>query len=277
MMFQQLPQTSMSWKGWAVLGFFVVFGLIPSLLPGGEAFAEFVGWTAGAAAIVVLLWRWWNLGKPLSPEECAAVERLEAREREDKRRRRTPIYWHRWVIYGCYGLVFIVGCAKSSGWIGGASAAAWIAVAGAVFALLWTLVSWHAWVFYGCCGLIAVIGFAKSSGWIGAVAATCWIAGAAAVFALYKRNALRPSPTRAALSTRSSAAAHPVAGSQAAASPHRSDPVKVAELRQVLRIPLLYDEEKIDRLIDFERERNPRGSEEQWLQAAIERWRRDNR
>jgi hypothetical protein len=48
-------------------------------------------------------------------------------------------------------------------------------------------------------------------------------------------------------------------------------------LRQQLRLPLNYDEEKIDRLVAIERERTPTACEETLLAAAYERWKRDNR
>jgi hypothetical protein len=54
-----------------------------------------------------------------------------------------------------------------------------------------------------------------------------------------------------------------------------------AELRQNLRLKVMYDEAKIDRLIDFERDERKRkglreASVEDLMQAAIERWERDN-
>jgi hypothetical protein len=51
----------------------------------------------------------------------------------------------------------------------------------------------------------------------------------------------------------------------------------IGRLRQNLRLKVLYDEDKIDRLIDFERHRNPKGSEADLMQSAIERWERQNR
>jgi hypothetical protein len=50
-----------------------------------------------------------------------------------------------------------------------------------------------------------------------------------------------------------------------------------AALRQDLRLKCTYDEAKIDRLIDAERERTPRASLEELMQAAVARWERDNR
>ena len=51
----------------------------------------------------------------------------------------------------------------------------------------------------------------------------------------------------------------------------------ITQLRQNLRLKVMYDEAKIDRLIDFERQRNPNGNEVELMQAAIERWERQNR
>jgi hypothetical protein len=39
----------------------------------------------------------------------------------------------------------------------------------------------------------------------------------------------------------------------------------------------MFDEAKIERAIDIERMRLPQSSEEELMQAAIERWERDNR
>jgi len=47
-------------------------------------------------------------------------------------------------------------------------------------------------------------------------------------------------------------------------------------IRQKLRLPLMYDEEKIDRLIAMERSLTPSASEKQLHAAAYERWVRDN-
>jgi hypothetical protein len=52
---------------------------------------------------------------------------------------------------------------------------------------------------------------------------------------------------------------------------------RLQELRQNLRVKLLYQEDKVDAAIQFERERNPSASLEQLMVAAIERWERDNR
>jgi hypothetical protein len=48
-------------------------------------------------------------------------------------------------------------------------------------------------------------------------------------------------------------------------------------LRQNLRLKLGYNEPAIDRLIELERERLPDASLPVLMQAAIERWERDNR
>lgn len=59
--------------------------------------------------------------------------------------------------------------------------------------------------------------------------------------------------------------------------PENSDDATLAILRQNLRLKVLYDEAKIERLIDFERQQNPRASAAELLSAAIERWERHNR
>jgi hypothetical protein len=51
----------------------------------------------------------------------------------------------------------------------------------------------------------------------------------------------------------------------------------ISKLRQNLRLKVNYDESKIDRLIEFERERTPGAGEEMLLRAPIERFERDNR
>jgi hypothetical protein len=56
-----------------------------------------------------------------------------------------------------------------------------------------------------------------------------------------------------------------------------SDPAKIVHLRQNLRLKMMYDEGKIDRAIDLERDRLPNGNLLQWMEAAIQRWERDNR
>ena len=55
-----------------------------------------------------------------------------------------------------------------------------------------------------------------------------------------------------------------------------SDPA-IQALRQNLRVKLLYQEDKVDAAIAVERERNPSGTLEELMKAAIERWERDNR
>ncbi len=57
----------------------------------------------------------------------------------------------------------------------------------------------------------------------------------------------------------------------------RADDGEIAELRQNLRLKLMYDEARIDRLIDAERERCPQASLAQLMRTAIGRWERDNR
>jgi|GEM_PF-6796262 len=52
---------------------------------------------------------------------------------------------------------------------------------------------------------------------------------------------------------------------------------RAADLRQNLRVKMLYDEEALNRAISLERERSPQSSEEDLIQTAIERWERQNR
>ena len=47
-------------------------------------------------------------------------------------------------------------------------------------------------------------------------------------------------------------------------------------LRQNLRLKLLYQEDKIDAAIEYERQRNPSATLEDRMKAAIARWERDN-
>jgi hypothetical protein len=68
----------------------------------------------------------------------------------------------------------------------------------------------------------------------------------------------------------------PVARSQPV-KPRVPDPAILASLRQNLRLKLSYDETKIDRLLQLEREKMPNASLQQLMQSAIERWERDNR
>jgi hypothetical protein len=61
----------------------------------------------------------------------------------------------------------------------------------------------------------------------------------------------------------------------------RGQPNRIAELRQNLRVKVFYDEAKIDRLVEFERDDRARKGQktadiETLLVAAIERWERDN-
>ncbi len=58
-------------------------------------------------------------------------------------------------------------------------------------------------------------------------------------------------------------------------APAETNP-RLAELRQNLRVKLLYQEDKIDAAIAMERERDPKASLEQLMQRAIVRWERDN-
>jgi hypothetical protein len=49
------------------------------------------------------------------------------------------------------------------------------------------------------------------------------------------------------------------------------------DLRQNLRLKFLYDEEKIEEAIAYERQRQPEASQEELMRAAITRWERENR
>jgi len=55
------------------------------------------------------------------------------------------------------------------------------------------------------------------------------------------------------------------------------DFAREAKLRQNLRVKVMYDEAKVDRLIAFERERAPGAALVELMESAIERWERDNR
>ena len=59
-------------------------------------------------------------------------------------------------------------------------------------------------------------------------------------------------------------------------SPSTNDPPS-SELRQTLRLKCGFDEVKIDRLIELERSLNPKASINTLMEAAIERWERENR
>ena len=60
-------------------------------------------------------------------------------------------------------------------------------------------------------------------------------------------------------------------------TPGQTRAENIANLRQNLRIKVGWDETKIDRLIDLERERMPNASLQVLMESAIERWERDNR
>lgn len=62
-----------------------------------------------------------------------------------------------------------------------------------------------------------------------------------------------------------------------AASHSPGSPVLLVKLRQNLRLKVMHDDAKVDRLINFERKYNPNGSEAELMQAAIDIWERDNR
>jgi hypothetical protein len=57
----------------------------------------------------------------------------------------------------------------------------------------------------------------------------------------------------------------------------RENSAVLAGLRQNLRLKVGWDEATIDRLIGLERERLPKASLQTLMEAAIERWERDNR
>lgn len=59
--------------------------------------------------------------------------------------------------------------------------------------------------------------------------------------------------------------------------PVQEDQAEIASLRHNLRLKMFYDEEKIDRAIEFERARLPNGTLKQWMEIAIARWERENR
>jgi hypothetical protein len=58
---------------------------------------------------------------------------------------------------------------------------------------------------------------------------------------------------------------------------HNINHSAIPALRQNLRVKVGWDDSKIDRLIDLERERMPNASLQTLMESAIERWERDNR
>jgi hypothetical protein len=52
---------------------------------------------------------------------------------------------------------------------------------------------------------------------------------------------------------------------------------ELERLRRDLRVKVMHDEEKVDRLIEAERRRRPEARAIAWHKAAISRWERDNR
>lgn len=56
-----------------------------------------------------------------------------------------------------------------------------------------------------------------------------------------------------------------------------ADPATLSSLRQNLRLKVSYNEATIDRLIELEREKLPDAPLQTLMEAAIERWERDNR
>lgn len=63
----------------------------------------------------------------------------------------------------------------------------------------------------------------------------------------------------------------------ASSKPSPAGDAEIARLRQNLRVKVLYDEAKVDRLVAYERQRTPHATELQYYQFAIDRWERDNR
>jgi len=57
-----------------------------------------------------------------------------------------------------------------------------------------------------------------------------------------------------------------------ASRPKSSNPQVVARLRQELGSRFFHDQAKVQSAVDYERERNPSGAEEELLRAAIYRW-----
>ncbi len=53
--------------------------------------------------------------------------------------------------------------------------------------------------------------------------------------------------------------------------------INPADLFDNLLIKVGGDREKVERLIDFERQQSPQGNRMVWLQNAVQRWERDNR
>lgn len=49
------------------------------------------------------------------------------------------------------------------------------------------------------------------------------------------------------------------------------------KLKQNLRVKLLHQEEKVAEAIALERQRNPGGTEDELVRAAVDRWERENR
>jgi len=52
---------------------------------------------------------------------------------------------------------------------------------------------------------------------------------------------------------------------------------ELADLRQNLRVKVGYDEARVDRLIEMERQKQPNASLRSLMEAAIEHWERNNR
>ena len=56
-----------------------------------------------------------------------------------------------------------------------------------------------------------------------------------------------------------------------------TEELRIKELYRNLLIKNLHDKEVVNRLIEFERNRNPNATKAELLQSAIDRWERDNR
>jgi hypothetical protein len=106
------------------------------------------------------------------------------------------------------------------------------------------------------------------SEWI-AAGVTIVVVGVIAVFAFWRKQQ-RSRPAANAEVFRS------LLNVPGQAAPARADP-ETEELRQNLRVKLLYQEDKIDQAVAHERERNPGGTSADLMRAAIQRWERDNR
>ena len=97
------------------------------------------------------------------------------------------------------------------------------------------------------------------------------ILAVAALVIVMLRRRMKPHPTFAGADTYRKLMGVDTADTKSAGDP------EAHVLRQNLRVKLLYQEDKIDAVIEFERERDPSASTNQLMRAAIARWERDNR